>query len=265
MLVICNGMLRSGSTLQYNIARLLVDLSGVGAGEGYFAETTPGKISSKMHQWGSSEKLHVVKTHELYPEAETMMGDGRAKICYIHRDIRDVAASARRKFNHEWNYLLSLLDSSIATYYRLRKMDQVLWQKYEMVVADISTSTMEMAHFLNISPARNIVTAIASECSIDNIESVAKSWENNISYRLKENFRKLCFLKPLLVKSGVPKGILEKISRAMLPHDGKTLLHADHISSTRGDSGVWKSIFDEKEQDILTCRYHQWLNDAGYL
>ncbi|MEO2006371.1 MAG: hypothetical protein ABGY41_20000 [Candidatus Poribacteria bacterium] len=42
MLVLCNGMLRSGSTCQYNLARMVAEMSGAGVAHTYMGIESEG-------------------------------------------------------------------------------------------------------------------------------------------------------------------------------------------------------------------------------
>ena len=66
MLVLCNGMGRGGSTLQCNLARLLVERCESGTARGYMtdAEGRPQHVPHETaNAWARDSKAHVAKIH----------------------------------------------------------------------------------------------------------------------------------------------------------------------------------------------------------
>ncbi|OAD20264.1 hypothetical protein THIOM_004044, partial [Candidatus Thiomargarita nelsonii] len=110
MLIVCNGMLRSGSTLQYNLLKSIVESHNLGGAEGYFSSEQFQSLRKKFERWGISSEIIVIKTHDIIPYSEEMIKSGTMKICYTYRDIRDVAVSAQRKFDLDGDKLLKSLD-----------------------------------------------------------------------------------------------------------------------------------------------------------
>ena len=69
MLAICNGMPRAGSTLQYNVARCLVEKASVGQAEAFVTtdKAHPRRIdTAQLAEWAEDSLWHVVKTHEVF-------------------------------------------------------------------------------------------------------------------------------------------------------------------------------------------------------
>src|SRR5688500_9700344 len=129
-LVLCNGMNRSGSTLQYNMARLLAEKTGAGQGESFLNQDELDAHLSLLEEWAAEERLHILKTHDLPPAASHLWENGSLRLLYIYRDIRDVAASMKRIWNYEGEALFTALDQAIETYHVMRAMPRgVLWQK----------------------------------------------------------------------------------------------------------------------------------------
>ena len=83
--IVCAGMVRSGSTILYNIARLLYE-------EKYGAKNVYA-CWIKGYRRGDPREIHVVKTHQF---DNKFIKDG-AKVLTSRRDMRDVAASLMRK------------------------------------------------------------------------------------------------------------------------------------------------------------------------
>jgi hypothetical protein len=111
MLVICNGMERSGSTLQYNIARLIVETKGLGRSEGYpFKQGEWEKGAAILQQWQLCSDWVVIKAHSIHPKLESLARDKNTRVLYIFRDPRDVAASCKEFLDIEGPELLAKMD-----------------------------------------------------------------------------------------------------------------------------------------------------------
>ena len=86
------------------------------------------------------------------------------RICYIHRDLRDVAVSLREMQGAEDDRIVGVLDDAVLAYNELRPVRDspyVLWQRYEDVVADVRGATEEIARFLKLEVPSNIIDEIA--------------------------------------------------------------------------------------------------------
>lgn len=254
MLVICCGMVRSGSTLQYNIVRKLVEEAGNGRGEGWFAgrirtrsiERTLENDRVKLEAWAADNDFHVIKTHHL-PEWILQIGPVSAwLICFTFRDIRDIAASAKIVWGLHGETLFQQLDEAIDVYYRLNDLppSNVLMQKYEAMVQNLPGAIKRHATFLDLNLADSEITKLTHELALDSTKRESDKLRRNV----------LIWLKKLSARFGL-----------YIPtHDEKTLLHQHHISQHEGKSGIWKNHFSAEEQEVFTSRYKEWLSLAGY-
>ncbi len=256
MLIICSGMLRSGSTLQYNLARLLVEKSNLGTGGGYFLPEQLGnlRIKQEIIDWGRDGKLHVIKTHDgiaLTTEFKGEVEPDMIRMLYVYRDIRDVAASLRRKENSRLKVIFDKLDNAIKIYEEMTTTTGVFVQKYEDLIKDIALGTIRLREYLEIKTHHEVIEAIAQECSVNNVAKVIDSTPMSFNFRVKNVLKSL----------GLP---IPHIVRTMIPND-VTLLHRDHISVDKGAVGAWRKVFSDKEIKEIASRYVSWLNDNGYL
>lgn len=85
MIYICAGMVRSGSTWQFNAVRFLLQRGGASDIVGGFISVGDELLA---HQ------TVIIKTHEFYPSLAAKAD----VVLTAHRDLRDVAASMQRKF-----------------------------------------------------------------------------------------------------------------------------------------------------------------------
>ena len=265
MLIACNGMFRAGSTLQYNLVCSLVEKMGVGERKGYLSYEQLSERKEEIAQWSESPSLIAFKSHAILPNATELVEANWMRICYIYRDIRDVAVSMKRTFKVEGDRLWKLLDKSTAAYFKLKEIDGVIWQKYEEAIADLPVTVKTLALGLDLNPSESLVAEIAAEWSLENARKAIAKLESGI----KENNQLDNLLRaeePVAnnKESEQPssKGELEWQSNI---YDPNTQLHIGHISNSGGAVGLWQSSLSAAEIDIATERYSAWLADAGYL
>ena len=119
MLVICNGMERAGSTCQYSLTRLLIQTSGIGKIHPYTGAHTDTWPLPNMREWAADEEFHLVKLHKVHKVIPEAIQDGRLRIIYVYRDVRDVAASLRRVRGLRGDRLVERIDTIVGIYRKL--------------------------------------------------------------------------------------------------------------------------------------------------
>lgn len=245
MLIACLGMIRSGSTLQYNFARALVEQLELGRGEGFFKLGETPDLERRLAGWAANETVHVVKMHSPKALAALPREDGSVRACYIFRDIRDVAASAKRIWRTRGAKLLAALDEAVATYYEARKLPSVLVWKYEDVIENPAPAVSGLAAFLDIEAPTDTVAAVVEQCSLKS----AKLATAEVGGGRRETARRI------LRRLGLAR---ESVYHA------KHLLHTGHVSETDGRAGIWREVLDETECETISSRYAGWLREQGY-
>ncbi len=260
-------MIRSGSTLQYNLVRCLVERTGKGQGHGWIGGERVGDLQEQIERWGKVDELHVIKVHDTMPNAREMMKNGLMRIVYTYRDIRDVAISAERAFGYSGDILLKHLDKAIGVYHELKQFDGVLWQQYEKIIVDIPEAVLTIAGFLGIRVGADTIEAVAADCSLERAKKVATRARRNPVLKfwaLMPRVAKCLRAKAILIRLGVPKATLRRIRRTMYYLDRRSLLHHNHISEKSGIIGMWRTDLPKEEREMLTSRYREWLLEAGY-
>ncbi|OAD21381.1 hypothetical protein THIOM_002852, partial [Candidatus Thiomargarita nelsonii] len=112
------------------------------------------------------------------------------------------------------------------------------------------------------------VSLIAEAHSLEKVKKLSEQIQHN--YILALNAKLLSWGQKLKVKKfflplGVPESIFVKIRNFLVFCDYSTLLHPDHISSTQGASGVWRTSLSSEELEIIMERYQDWMIEAGYI
>lgn len=245
MLLICNGMIRSGSTLQYNLVRNLVEELGVGEGIGFFSPEQMESKTSYFAKLAVDKKFYVMKIHEKVPGA-LLDNDEFKKVSflYIYRDIRDVAVSLKNKLKCDGDDLVERLDDAIALSNEIQSYPNVLCQKYEDVYSDMNEAIAEQARYIGLDISAELVDKIADTCSIKNIGKNVHQGESN--WR------------------GVIKRVLMRVGILDGDYDRSTLIHSNHISKDKGKVGTWKSQLSPGEKAMMTERYSSWLLKYNY-
>jgi hypothetical protein len=260
MLVVCNGMIRSGSTLQYNIVRSLVHNCKVGLSHGYLGTDNLGASGKQLLAWGLDGQYHVIKMHGLHETAKEMTASGKMRICYVYRDIRDVALSAKIKWKYDVDSLLKALDQAISVYYSVLGLEGVLIQRYEKVIRDLYLSTEEVARFLGLCAPEEMIKEISEELSLEKAVELAATISRSPIIKGKVIARRL-------TKRVLGQKLATRV-RQLFPFgrvfDRQTLFHPDHVSKNLGAVGTWRNDLSGKEAEMITRRYETWLTEVGY-
>lgn len=244
MLVICNGMIRSGSTLQYNLARGMAESCDLGHGEGFFSDRQANNDLDKLVVWQKDDRYHVIKMHNICPLVETGQTEGILTL-YIYRDLRDVAVSVKNAFHFRGARLFTALDKAVSTFSEIQKLPNVLMQRYEDVMQNVPDAAWDLSKFLSIDISKQDMSTVVNSCTI------TKALENTKSLRKR-------FSTALMV-------LLRRVGFSVTAYDNKTLLHPNHISETTGAIGVWRSQLEETELNTINDKFATWLKEQGYI
>ena len=244
MIVLCLGMRRSASTLQYNLVRGLVEAAGRGKGVGFVRPGERSELFDKFEKWSREAEIYVVKSHKLPPRVDTWSSP-RVMGLYIFRDIRGVAGSVKRKSGKSGKSLLNEIESYIQEEKKIRRMPKLLVQRYENVTNNITYTCREIESFVGTGADDKDIERIANKFKIENSKEIAN--------RLK--YSPAFWFKKMLKKVGLEK-------KSWYPHDDKTLLHPNHITS--GEQEKWKETLTHEEVEAINESFEKWLMEHGY-
>ena len=239
MLVISNGMLRSGSTLQYNIAAAVLETQCKVQRVGFLGNLADPKLTGRLKSMKLADGWAIIKTHDA-PLPVSFYTE-RVHVLFSYRDVRDIASSISKKWEYPFEKILKDVDMMIKIEQDFSNVPNVLRQSYGLLYRDIAAAAHEIAKYLGICLEPDEAGQIAETLSISSVKSQiecrSKSW-----------------LTKLRRKSLLAGGV-----------DQKTLIHDDHISVSAGRDGDWVRIFSEDEIELLTVRYSGWLRSHGFL
>ena len=110
MIVLVNGMVRSGSTWSYNVVmELMRRRFGAKAIHGGSSESTAEYLADAP----DAARQLVVKCHRLDPAARTLARTGAARVVFTVRDPWDAVASGMRAFDATFGQALELVTAGL--------------------------------------------------------------------------------------------------------------------------------------------------------
>jgi sulfotransferase family protein len=249
MLLMCCGMYRSGSTLQYNIVRRLVEDHGMGAGQGWHGEVIDDDRLELFQDWARDEVFHVVKVHTLSPpeiESLASYAETSVRLFHTYRDLRDIAVSLQKKFDSDKNDVIGRLDESTDLLECLERElpDQLFSQKYEEMMTDLQGVISKHMDVLSIAANTEYLSELTQDLSLNTAEQ-----DSGAKWHIK------------LLSKALPKNLFDPWKT----WDRKTLLHTGHVSDHRGREGIWRSELSDELVEEIETRYRKWMLEKLYV
>lgn len=232
--ILCAGMIRSGSTLQYQMASSIVEHACLGCRLKYVPES---EFETVLNRHREDTGLKVVKVHVCTLTLAKLAQKSDAKIIYCYRDIRDVAVSAMRKFDMSFDALIDAgwLDQAITDYYAWTNMPNVLVSRYDQMTCNLKQEMSRISVFLGLT------------INDDTLSKLAKEFEIPVQKQR---------IDALKQRHG------QRIDESEIVFDEIELLHHNHIH--KGEIDGWRHMLSPLQQSFLTERYSQWLHSLGY-
>jgi hypothetical protein len=228
--IFCAGMRRSASTLQYNIVKRILEFSGKGKALGY-AESP--EIEKIIEEHMDQEGYFVIKVHDYFPLAGKLNNEGKAKIVFSYRDVRDIIVSSMHKWG-EGNFnriyrdeFMNLLKNSYTEWMNLNDLHV---SSYEEIQKSLIGEVNKLAKFLNLP--------------------IQQDENSRIAYELSFNQQKKEILNGNFVNT--PAGKMEE----------NTLLHTDHLRSGKTDQ--WKQELTSYQIARIQMDWKTWMKENGY-
>ncbi|MHB1561457.1 MAG: sulfotransferase domain-containing protein [Isosphaeraceae bacterium] len=245
--VICAGMYRACSTWQYEVVAHLLETHRSGHRLGYLL---PDEYATARRNRTLAAEVGVTptggwtvfKSHDAAGCFAQAVSDGRARVVYAYRDVRDVVFSLMYKRSLSFEALLrqGMIHQVLANDRFWTSQRGVLIQRYDRILADPVGSVRELAAFLGITPEPGEAERIADE------------------YSLESNRARTEALRRQLEQQGVD---LNQASNALIC-DGATLLHWNHVRD--GGSGSWYRESTLRQRRIFARLCGPWLSAHGY-
>ena len=223
MIVLVNGMVRSGSTWSYNVVlellrRALPD-EPLHAGS---TENLAAYLADSPH-----EAHHlVVKSHRLNPVGRTLARTGAARVVFTVRDPWDAAASSMRAFGHRFGEALWQVSMGLEGLTLHYRQDNALVIPYPDIAERPVASIQRIGKFLlgkQLDP--KIVEAVAKETSFEQMRDKVAAINRMSKRRLVH-------------------------ARADMYYDAQTMLYRNHISD--GSSGYGRAYLTRRQVDAVS-------------
>ncbi|NJN88474.1 MAG: sulfotransferase domain-containing protein [Leptolyngbyaceae cyanobacterium SL_7_1] len=206
MWVFCCGMLRSASTLQFQITTQLIGDRALGQSVGWIDFKRFPEVRRSVGETG----FKVIKVHVCTEAMAAEFQAGNAIGIYAYRDIRDAYASYMQQRQKPFEYLWQegFVETCLDNYARWTRLPKVLVSEYESIVQDLPTEVSRIAQHLKIS-------VTPEECN-----ALALAYSPTAQHQRMQTFR-----EKLLQASLAPNDHRELVDY----HDEASLLHINHL------------------------------------
>jgi len=243
--VICCGLMRSGSTLQYNLTQEVVKRSGLGYGMGF---VRPEDFSDLARQQDLEQGIRVIKCHRFIPEALPLVEQGNASVVLVYRDLRDVLISMSHMSGHPcWELIRrGFLQSVLDDYEQWSCVPKRLVSRYEDMCADLAGEVLRISQYLGVSVDPETARELALEYSLEN-------QKRTISDALESGRMIQRYPGQIDGRYGLSN------SRYV---DPLSSYHSNHIHSGRNEQ--WKQEMSFLEIGLVEHLCRDWLTQRGY-
>jgi hypothetical protein len=234
MWIFCCGMIRSASTLQYQIVAHIVEAAGLGQRVPFFP---PDKFPAVVLERSGDPSWKVAKMHTCTTAAAAQLKNGSAVGVCSFRDVRDIIVSLMEKegrpFEKEW--AVRVVRGCLQNFERWTRHPQVLVSRYEDLLHRQEQEVARVATHIGLELDAAKYRQIAAEYSIP---------------RQRQRIEQLAAEHRFEGKRGKYR------------FDPESLLHANHIKS-EGAAG-WKSVLTAEQVYVLERESAEWLQEHGY-
>lgn len=228
-------MARSGSTVQYQIVCEIIESLGLGMTIGWVPVPNKELLDNLENASFRKDKFLVIKSHDFSPQIKTLVEDGKVKVVYVYRDLRDVAVSLANKFAKSTDDAISRLSHQLNNYYLWTEMDKIRVSLYENMVDDLYSEVLEIANYLEVEVNHDLARSISNKLEINQQKQRIKKLDDD----------------PHVIKSFGDD-----------LYDPVTQLHNNHIIS--GKWGQWKKSLSKEQIEFIESWAFSWFVDRGY-
>lgn len=261
MLIVCNGMPRSGSTAIYNLIRLYLEAVGTVKTLGFFSDGDLVARRDALRTAAAAPAANLVKTHYRF-ERSGLGAESEPRILEVYsvRDLHEIATSMQRVWGFDREKVLSTLTLHTEISQGYQNRSDVLLVKYEEFDDEKVRILKSVSEFLGI--AYSETAAAQADATLAEIGQKTKDakgfglkrrWAGAVR-ALNRNLKLGRVLK-LFLPTAVVTAMRDKLTFV----DRKTMLHPGHVGDKSGagdDHGLTAEI---------DARFEAWLAEFGYL
>jgi hypothetical protein len=234
MLILCNGMPRSGSTWSFNVVTGLLrrfhPSQAVHAGY----DEDVGRFLRGLDR---NVAHAVLKCHSLDELGYALVRIGAAKVVYTWRDIADVTVSYMRMFGNDFEHALDVIDTSLQLRrFHLESGNAVILAYHEIMTCP-EKAIEQIARYLGLEGRPDLVAQVNEETSLERIrEKVAQLSSEETRRRLIRHENTL--------------------------YDPETLLNVNHIRD--GNSGYGRALLSQEQNARIDELMRKWDLTSSY-
>jgi hypothetical protein len=238
-IIICNGIIRSGSTWSFNVCRLLGNLLAQRRHQiPTSAYLSPETLDHFLETGAAShEGPAVIKAHELGPIAQESIHTGRAKAICTIRDPRDCVASDIPFWGKGFDPSVGRVVLSLKYIASSSDFGRTLFIRYEQMLEDPHSEIRKIAAFLRIPVIATEVESIDAQTNLDACTQICQALSSRPPHEAEEianNHRR----------------------------DPTTLLHDNHLGTAK--VARWKQDLTPEQGQFLTQLFNRSLKALGY-
>lgn len=230
MWIFCGGMMRSGSTLQYQITAQLVEEAGLGKRLDW---AEPEDFPQVKEKFGNDDSWKVFKAHICTASMIEEFNHGNAMGVYIYRDIRDAFTShmSKTSVDAQSTFRQGFVENCLKNYEKWTDLPRVLVSQYESTMTDMVAEIVRIAQHLGINLSSVRADQIADELSLIKQKTRLQAMQS-----------------------------FETVGKHKV--DSHSLLHSNHIHS--GKVGRWQAELTYEEINQIEKKAGSWLVAHGY-
>uniref|UniRef100_Q01ZH8 Sulfotransferase domain-containing protein n=1 Tax=Solibacter usitatus (strain Ellin6076) TaxID=234267 RepID=Q01ZH8_SOLUE len=171
MLVLCDGMGRSGSTWSFNVAVKLLRSSDASRRTFGFYDENPGVVKAGIRPRASHL---VIKSHTLDPSVQDLCCSGAVKAIYTWRNPYDVVASSMRMFQLSADNAVGMLRGALRVWAFHRRTKSAHIVAYETIVTRPRVAIAQIGDYLGLKTSPGDLLRITSELSFENVKRLSQ-------------------------------------------------------------------------------------------
>jgi hypothetical protein len=251
MLIICAGLKRAGSTLQYQLCKEILHKNYSIIDYGY---TNNHKDISRAFKNKNDHECNVIKTHGFFNILKDYSKEKDVYILSSYRDLRDSSLSQIFAYNKTFSQLIKSewLQDEMNTYYKLKKIENLLMQDFDVLKQDLKVSIFQISKYLNIKLDEGTAIKIANNFNIKSQKQKIKKYTKTKKYKYINFLNKI-------IKRVIPASLLQ--AGLILNIDKSTYLHHNHINSQKVD---WQNFYSIAQKEEIKSIISDWLIELGY-
>ncbi len=219
MVVLCDGMIRSGSTWSFIVTLELLRSCEPHRKAFGFYNDNPRVLTAAARPRSSNL---VIKSHSLDPSSYDLCRAGGIKAIYTWRDPYDVIVSSIRMFGRSADYWIGSLRSALRVWAFHRATGSACIISYESIIQAPLASINSVASYLGLHIDPEQASRIATATSLDRLKAFSQQIDGLESKVVREDCR---------------------------VYDRQTLLHKNHIRD--GSIGYGAGLLDAEHLSLI--------------